>query len=104
IAHALGTAALLIMFSGCITQLTGRTIMTCHSLIEPQSPGKERGTTGKAGRIRSMALTKKDALLRQIINHRRSWALIPIASQMIGTTGVNVKIEDTHLLSPLLAH
>jgi len=44
-----------------------------------------------------MALTKKDALLRQIINHRRRWALIPIASQMIGTTGVNVKIEDPHL-------
>jgi hypothetical protein len=77
--------------------------MTGHAIIDPKSPGKERGTTGKAGSIGGMALTKKNALLRQIIKHRRSGALIPIAAQMIGTTGVNVKIEDTHLLSPLLA-
>jgi hypothetical protein len=71
--------------------------MTGHAIIDPKAPRKERGTTGKAGRIGGMALTKQDALVRQLINHRRSWALIPIASQMIGTTGVNVKIEDTHL-------
>src|SRR5215469_16543136 len=97
IAHPHGSAGIVLMSSACITQLTGRPIMTGHAIIDPKSPGKERGTTGKAGRIRGMALTKKDALARQIINHRRSWALIPIASQMIGTTRVNIKIEDTHL-------
>ena len=84
IAHPHGTAGIVLMSSAsCIAQLTGRPIMTGHAIIDAKSPGKERGTTGKAGRIRGMTLTKKDALLRQLINHRRSWALIPIASQII---------------------
>src|SRR5947209_20598282 len=105
IAHPHGTAGIMLMASAsCIAQLTGRPIITGSAILDAKAPGKERGTTGKAGCIGGMALPKQDALLRQLINHRRSWALIPIAAQMIGTTGVNVTIEDTHPLSPLLAH
>ena len=67
-----------------------------HTAVDAEHPRVKRGARRQAGGVGGVAIGETDGLAGEGVNVWRGVAVVAVASEMVGTQGVDVDVEDAH--------
>src|SRR5690606_17197810 len=76
--------------------LGGGAAVADHAGVDAEAPGIQGGARGQAGRVGGVAVFEHDALPGDPVDGGAGVAMVAVATEVVGTAGVDVDVEDAH--------